>query len=220
MRKFIIRLIGPFVQWFAKFYFSKARNYSFGDIKGTVLPGVFYPNFTLSTKILLEFIQGMNLQGKKFLELGCGTGFISCLAAKKGALVLASDINPKAIENTSMNANLNNLSVETVLSDLFVSIHKQSFDLIIINPPYYPKQPKNLEEQAWYCGENFEYFDKLFSSIQSYIHTNSDVYMILSEDCQIDHIQSIANNFEYELVEELSKKVWGEKNYLFSLKSI
>lgn len=220
MKKWILSIIAPFMQAFAKVYFSKARKCSYKDINGIVLPGVFYPQFTISTKLLLTCLEKEDLKNKTFLELGCGTGIISVLAAKKGAEVMASDINPKAIENVSLNAKKNRVGVKAVVSDLFEDIPAQHFDWIVINPPYYPKNPKNSAEEAWYCGENFEYFEKLFSTVGGYFEKESCVIMILSEDCELKIIEEIVkkNKLRFELLHK--KKKWGEENYIFQLKCI
>lgn len=81
----------------------------------------------------------MPLKGKKFLELGCGSGLISIAAAKKGARVTASDINPVAVEFLVKNSEENKVEIEVIESDLFNDIPKQPFDIIAINPPYYKK---------------------------------------------------------------------------------
>lgn len=220
MRKFILKIIGPFVQAFAKQYFAKPRSYSYKEIKGTVLPSVFFPHWTLSTKLFLQFIEELDLSGKTFLELGCGSGFISLLAAKKGAKVIAVDINPKALENTKQNAAMNQLYVEVMKSNMFESLDNKSFDFIVINPPYYPKQAANTAEQAWYCGENFEYFHALFQQLPKYLSSMNQVLMILSEDCDIEKIQSIGLKNQVSFNEVQRKQKWGEWNYIYQLKSI
>lgn len=220
MRRLIIKIIGPFLQKFSKYYFSKPRSYRYKSLKGLVFPGVFFPHWTISTKLLLEYLDQKDLKGKSFLELGCGAGFISLLAAKKEAEVWALDINTKAIENTKYNAEANQLSIKVIESNLFSAIDKLVFDYIVINPPYYPKSPKNAEEKAWYCGENFEYFDSLFQYLPRFINSNSRVLMILSEDCAINKIQSIAQKKGIEFKEVYRKRKWGERNFIFSLKSI
>lgn len=219
MRKLIVRIISPFFKSFVNYYFSKPRAYRFKEIQAVVLPGVFFPHFTISTKLLLQFLETKNLENKSFLELGCGTGIISVLAAKKNARVVASDINPTAIENAKLNATKNEVAITTYFSDLFVDIPQQQFDFIIINPPYYPRAPKTIAEEAWFCGKHFEYFEKLFSTITPWIHNQSEVYMILSEDCKIEQIKKIAliNGLELTIVQE--KKKFGELNYVFRLKS-
>lgn len=217
MRKTILKIAAPVLRRFTKYYFSKPRPYKYKGIKGVILPGVFYPFFTISTKLLLNFLEPQNLKNKHFLELGCGTGFISVLAAKKGAKTTASDINPSAIENVKRNAKSNGVEVLTILSDLFKKIPEQVFDYIIINPPYYQKVAQSVEEKAWFCGANFEYFKELFSSINDFFNEQSMVYMILSEDCKIESIQNIAK--QHDLVFDLIKtqKKYGELNYIFQL---
>ncbi len=219
MRKLIVRFVFPFFRSFVIFYFSKPRKYRFKEIKAIVLPGVFFPHFTISTKLLLQFLETKNLENQSFLELGCGTGIISVLAAKKNARVISSDINPTAIKNAKLNATKNGVEITTYLSDLFVDLPQQQFDFIIINPPYYPKAPETIAEEAWFCGEHFEYFQKLFSTITPWTHDQSKVYMILSEDCDIEQIKKIALVHGLELTIVMEKKKFGELNYIFRLKS-
>ncbi|NVK64094.1 MAG: methyltransferase [Flavobacteriales bacterium] len=217
MKWFRKRIISPILQRFVRFYFKKERKFHYGSIKAVVLPGVFFPHFTLSTRFLMSFLEHQDLNGMSFLELGCGTGMISALAAKKGAKVLATDINPKALENAKRNADLNQVKLETLHSDLFKQIPSQQFDFIVINPPYYPKQPNNDAEKAWFCGENFEYFEKLFSTLKPYVQVDSKVLMVLSEDCELAKIQSIAQRNGFKFLKKVEKKIRGERNYIFQI---
>ncbi len=215
----IFRPIAPIIKKLAKFYTSKERDFSFNNIKVKVKPGVFHPGLFISTKMLLSFVEGLNLEKKSFLELGAGSGIISILAAKKGAKVYASDISSIAIENIKFNADQNNVDISIVHSDLFQNLKGLKFDYIIVNPPYYKKDPEKEEEFAWYCGQNHEYFIKLFDSLKDHINRDSNVYMILSEVCEINLIKSIGTQrgFNWNLVEK--KKVWGERNYIYRIES-
>lgn len=217
LRNIIKRVISKPLQVWAKWYFKKPRYFSYKGLNGIVLPGVFYPFFTISTKLFMDFIEGQELKDKSFLELGCGTGMISTLAAKKGAMVVASDINPAAIENVRLNAAKNKVELDPILSDLFEKLPSQTFDYIIINPPYYPKDPDSRAEEAWFCGANFEYFEKLFSQLGAYFNASSQVFMILSEDCELEQIKSMAKEkqLNFELVFKTKKQ--GEENYIFSI---
>jgi predicted nicotinamide N-methyase len=49
--------------------------------------------------------------GRRLLELGCGVGFVSCLALKVGFQVTATDYYPEACDFTRLNARRNGLSV-------------------------------------------------------------------------------------------------------------
>jgi release factor glutamine methyltransferase len=137
------------------------------------------------------------------------------LASKKGAVVFSSDINQTALNYLDTNAVKNNLLVTTFFSDLFESIPNSTFDYIIINPPYYPKKPKNIKENAWFCGEHFEYFEKLFYQLQN-IECNN-IFMILSQDCAIENIKSISNKNNFSLSDIQTIKNKFETNYIFKI---
>lgn len=179
------------------------------------MPEVFPPHYTFSTKILLNHINTINLEDKTFLELGCGCGIISLFAASKGAKVTASDINAIALKTLEKNALNSSLKLQIIDSDLFKNIDSQSFDYIIINPPYYPKTPKNVKEQAWFCGENFEYFQKLFKQLSN--RKDKIILMILSQDCNIEKIKDIASIYNLHLKTELEQTTFAERNYIFKI---
>ena len=193
------------------------RSYTFEGIKVTVPAGIFHPGFYFSTKLLINYLKRLETQEKKILELGCGTGLISIWCAQKGAIVTASDINQKAVEITAVNAKANNVSLEVVCSDLFDHLPKDHFDLIIINPPYYPKNASNDAEKAWYCGNDFQYFQKLFFQIKPHIKKGTTVYMILSDDCELNTIFNMAAQEELLLKQVYQKRYLTEKNFIYQI---
>lgn len=216
MRQIIKKITHPFLKRITNFWFSRPRKYSYKNIKVVVHPEVFPPHYTISTKILLDFIDGINLTEKSFLELGCGSGIISLFAASKDAKVTATDINKKAIEYLKKSSVKNNIPITVLYSDLFLNLKNKSFDYIFINPPYYPKLPKNQKEKAWFCGENFEYFQNLFQQLSTRKKT-ATIYMILSEDCKIEIIKNIASKYQFKFTIILEKTVLKEKNYIFKI---
>ena len=198
-------------------YLSKTRKYRYKDISLSIAPDVFHPGFFFSTQQLLQYVCKLPLQGKKFLELGCGSGLISITAAKKGAAVTASDINPVAVEFLKKNSRENETAIEVIQSDLFFNIPKQAFDIIAINPPYYKKHPLTVKDHAWFCGENGEYFLWLFDSLADYITAGTEIYMILIEDCDMEMITGFArkNGFVFRCVH--CKKNLLEKRFIFKI---
>jgi len=215
MIKKIKKIIFPIAKLAFNTYHLKQRSYTYQGIEVAISSDVFPPHFTISTKILLDFIKPLDLENKTFLELGCGSGIIALFAASKGADVHATDINKIALEALQEAAIKNELKLTVLYSDVFEALENKDFDYIIINPPYYPKKPKNVKEQAWFCGENFEYFEKLFSQLQTHLAPNT--LMILSEDCEIKHIKKIALKNNLTLTCLLKKKVAAEKNYIFNI---
>lgn len=220
MRLFLKKITHPLFKFGLQFYYSKPRKYCYQDICIKIHPDVFPPQLTFSTKILLDFINEIDLNEKTFLELGCGSGILSLLAAKKKAFTIASDINQTALRYLEKNTLENNLKVQIVNSDLFEEIENNAFDYIVINPPYYPKRPKSIKEQAWFCGENFEYFEKLFTQLPNFLSPETKCYMILSQDCDLEKIKAIAlkNAMTFELV--LEKRELIETNFIFRISSL
>lgn len=217
MRKILKKIASPFLQKASVIYLKKRRKYSFKDITVWVEPTVFPPFITISTKLLLEFIEPLDLKGKTFLELGCGCGIISILAAQKGAFVTATDINQIALNALEENAKENQVNIEIIESDLFQKIQNRTFDFVVINPPYYPRKPMSVAENAWFCGENFEYFESLFSQLPIYLTKENSTYMILSEDCELEKIKAIAFQNKITFHVEQVTKVLGEVNLIYKL---
>src|SRR4029078_3746499 len=79
-------------------YLSKTRIYSCKGITLEIPPQVFHPGFFFSTRFLLRYIEKDRFRHRTVLELGAGSGLLSIYAARKGAMVTATDINPVAVE--------------------------------------------------------------------------------------------------------------------------
>lgn len=209
MRKWLKGSISFFLVPFTRWYLRKKRNYTYKGIPISVFPGVFHPGLFSSTHFMLAFLEGKSIKNSTLLELGCGTGLISIVSAKAGALVTACELSLVALKNAEHNIRQNRVSVQLIHSNLFDAIEKKTFDWIIINPPYYAKVVRNEEDLAWHCGDDFQYFHKLFSTLRDCIHPNTQVIMVLTLGCEQDKIFEIARRhlFVFELI--------GEKNVLF-----
>jgi len=66
---------------------------------------------------LARELEGEPLRGLRVVELGCGLGMPSVVAARAGAAVLATDVAPEALELVRRNAEANGVSVEAALAD-------------------------------------------------------------------------------------------------------
>ncbi|HTX89556.1 MAG TPA: methyltransferase [Bacteroidales bacterium] len=213
----ILKKAGPLLRLLHTQYLKKPRPYRYGGIRVVVNPGVFFPRFIFSTRIMLDYLNGLELSGKNVLDLGAGCGILGLLAASKGARVVATDISPLATENIRQNAARSHLTLDIIRSDLFESIPRQPFDWILVTPPYYPKDPVDFPEMAWYCGKEFGYFVRLFPQLKEFISPGTEIRMILSEDCNFGRIRDIAAGSGWEMTPVLEKKSWGEKNFIYRI---
>jgi predicted nicotinamide N-methyase len=74
------------------------------------------------------------LAGLRVVELGCGLGLPSLVAARAGAAVLATDRDPEALELVERNANGNGIRVETACVDWDAAdelVSRGPFDLVL-----------------------------------------------------------------------------------------
>ncbi len=217
LRGGIRRIIQPVLWLGYRRYLQKSRWYTYKGLHINVQPSVFHPGMLFSTKILLQYILQLDLKGKKVLELGAGSGMLALAAARAGATVSASDINPAAIESIKASCQKNQLEIDVILSDLFESIPQQAFDYLFINPPYYPKDPTDEREYAFFCGSEFEYFQRLFASLADYLSPTGAALMILSDDCDVERIKAMALKAGWKMPLQHQTKKWGEVNYIFQI---
>ncbi|MCK6691409.1 MAG: methyltransferase [Thermoanaerobaculia bacterium] len=217
MRKLFLWFWLPVYRIWALWYIRGERVYRYEQLRLIIPRGVFHPGIFFSTPVFLQFLKNIDFQRKKVLDVGAGSGVLALFAARQGAEVTALDINPLAVETVSRNAAANGLTLQVLQSDLFGQLPVQPFDYLLINPPYYPRIPENDAERAFFAGENLEYFEKLFRQMPVYIHGQSRVWMILSEDCDLEKIQAAARFFHFGLLPVFERKKWGERLIVFEI---
>lgn len=208
------------IQPYIKLRLKKERLFYYKALKLKIYPSVFHPAYFFSTLVFAEFLEKQDLKGKKVCEVGAGSGLLSFISFSKGAATTAFDINPIAVNGIRENLENNFLDTQNFdlyLSDLFKKIPLQRFDILLINPPYFFKDPNSEADFAWYCGKDGEYFTKLFSSLSSYSDSHSQVFMILADNCDLNSIKQIATEQSYKLEAIFERKMKWEKNTIFKL---
>lgn len=220
MRKVMKKIVTIIYKPFLERYLSKTRKDSYENIRLIVPPDVFHPGFFHSTSLLVKHIKNLGLENKIFLELGAGSGLISIVAAKRKAIVTASDINPIAIDHLKTNAVKNNVTLHIIHSNMFENIPLQIFQVMIINPPFYKRNPETYKDHAWYCGDNGEFFQNLFEGLSDYSDEHSHIAMILSEDCDLQMISSYAavNYFKMTCIEK--HRNFMEQNFIYKIEPV
>lgn len=95
---------------------------------------VLWPNPT--SKFLARFT--VRKSSQVTLDLGTGSGILSLYAASHSESVIATDLNPRAIQFAEFNARLNAIkNITFLVGDGFKPVAGRTFDLIISNPPFF-----------------------------------------------------------------------------------
>ena len=126
----------------------------FAGMKLFLRPGVFNPAQFLTTGTLVEAVAREAIPpGARWLELGTGSGAIALCAARRGAAVIATDINPEAVACARENAAALGLAVEVRAGDLFVPVAGERFDVVVFHPPYFAGAQSQGLGPAWHYGD-------------------------------------------------------------------
>ena len=89
-----------------------------------------------TTRMIVRELMNYDLEGKRVLDCGCGTGILSIVASKRGAKeVVSYDIDEWCTRNTEHNAQLNDVkNLEVLLGDAHVLSHVSGvFDVVLAN---------------------------------------------------------------------------------------
>jgi len=74
---------------------------------------------------------------RRVLDLGTGSGVQALYAARHAAVVVATDVNARALHFTRLTAALSGLAnIETRQGSLFEPVPGETFDLVVSNPPF------------------------------------------------------------------------------------
>jgi methylase of polypeptide subunit release factors len=73
---------------------------------------------------------------ERALDLGTGSGVEALLAARHADTVVATDLNPRALELAALASRLNGLRLDLRQGSLFEPVGNEAFDLVVANPPF------------------------------------------------------------------------------------
>jgi release factor glutamine methyltransferase len=159
--------------------------------------------------LLRDYISELELEGKKVLDMGTGSGVIALEMAEKGAEVTAVDKNPEAVKTVDRKAAEKEIEIEARESDLFENV-EEKFDLIAFNPPYLPGEKGVGDEEIWRGGEKgTELTEKFLENIDSYLTEEGYAVVILSS--RADH-ERITEKYGLEILR--TEKLWFETLFL------
>jgi release factor glutamine methyltransferase len=140
-----------------------------------VLPDVYEP--CDDTYLLMDAALNEVRPADSVLEVGTGCGVIAKRVAERARCVIATDTNPRAVENARLNG------VEAIMGDLFADLDNR-FDLIIFNPPYLPSRSdisRDWQTQAWDGGPSGrEVIVQFLSQVGNYLTQKGRVLLVIS----------------------------------------
>jgi len=74
------------------------------------------------------------------LDVGTGSGYVASKIEEDCLRVIGSDINPHACAYVKKN------NIDVIRSNLMDAFNKNSFDIVLFNPPYLPEDEHTFEE--------------------------------------------------------------------------
>jgi release factor glutamine methyltransferase len=162
----------------------------------TALPNVYAGG--LDSELMCEVI---NIpKDAEVLDLCTGTGVIAVKAAQLGAKrVVAVDLNPEAVKSARLNAAKLQLSqIEVREGSLFEPAGKETFDVIIINPPYINHEAKDKTEICfWDIGNAVT--KEFFAKYKQYLKPSGTAYLGWGDFADMNLLDELASEYGVHL---------------------
>jgi len=150
---------------------------------------------------LLQSCIPKNLKGKTVLEIGTGSGIQAITAAKAGASVTATDVNPHALKAAQESALNNEVNIQFIKSDLFSSV-KGKYDLIINNPPYLPEDrfDEIVGTSQMYSGgpSGRDFIEKFISQAGKFLKLKGKVIIVISSLTGEREVMDLFQNYGFQ----------------------
>jgi len=157
--------------------------------------GVYWPaEDTFLLADALEAAASRATQLSLVADVGSGTGLLALIAAKHGARVVATDIEPRAAACTWRNARRNGLDalIDVLCCDLLSPLRAGlALDLVVCNPPYLPGE---WRESPDVCGgpSGVEVALALLRQASNHLRGGGRIYLVLSSLSDVGKLTSEA----------------------------
>lgn len=112
--------------------------------------------------------------GERVLEIGGGLGLAAVVMAKAGALVVATDVVPAAVDAMRANATLNGVTLDVRAGDCYAPVAGERFDVVCSNPPQMPTPPGRERRDPTAAADNggidgWEILDRIIAGARDHL---------------------------------------------------
>ncbi len=164
------------------------------------------------TEVLVEEVIKIakRINAKKILDLCTGSGAIAVSLAKyiKDSQITATDISDKALEIAEKNAIEQKVDKQIAFlqSDLFESIPKEKYDIIVSNPPYIKKDiiktlDKEVQKEPSIAldggTDGLKFYHKIIGKSYEFLKYGGYLCLEIGYDQKIDVIELIEKEEKY-----------------------
>lgn len=141
--------------------------------------GVFAPIRGEYVDLVAETPFPANLERPRVFDLGTGTGVLAAILAKRGARVVATDINERAVACARANLHRFGLADRTriLVADLWPGGRA---DVIVCNPPWLPGHPTSALERAIYDPES-DMLHRFLAGLADHLTPIGEGWLVLSD---------------------------------------
>jgi release factor glutamine methyltransferase len=129
--------------------------------------------------------------GERVLDMGTGSGVNAILAAKQGAVVVAADINPHAVEAARANVERNGVAdnVVVVESDVFARVEGR-YDVVIFDPPFRWMKPRDWAE-ASITDENYRALTAFFARVREHLVDGGRILVFFGTTADVGYLERL-----------------------------
>jgi release factor glutamine methyltransferase len=147
---------------------------------------------------MIEALGNLQINRKKVLDMGTGSGILGLYCAMHHANVTASDIDELAIIEAGRAASTLGVRLKLLVSDLFSNIPGQ-FDLILFNPPYLPS--KDCEDRTIDGGPDGTMLTNRFlDTLPTHLNTGAQALLMVTSLNDPASVRLRHSNFEFSTV--------------------
>ncbi|HCN82947.1 MAG TPA: methylase [Sphingobacteriaceae bacterium] len=153
------------------------------------------------------------------LDMGTGCGVNAILAASQSKKVIAVDINPEAIKAAEKNARANGTEkIVFKVSDVFSEV-KESFDLILFDPPFRWFAPRDIYEIST-TDEGYRSLRTFFSEVNDYLNPDGRILLCFGSSGDLNYLYQLIeqHGFKKEIIVQKSLEKEGIKVAYFTFR--